>query len=238
MKVTEDMIGKKVVMVNRSICDDDYDCYPKNGTVGTIVELYNSDYDGLNVRVQWTKGSTSDDDLWWVDERAIELYEDDTQMPYDKIWKMLEPKMRKNELVPSETNVACGMVTKSYYDARDFEKAVALAYKIGYMRAMKGRPFKYSKATKAVKPKSTGHWEKVDPNNLPKNGKRIRYARPDRTYGKTSDFIDLGAEGVVNPGLVDSFGMIPDHPKNGFDWISFSGEPECLDVWVEDGDKD
>ena len=147
MKVTEDMIGKKVVMVDRSICDDDYDCYPKNGTVGTIVELYNCyDDDGLNVQVQWARGSTSDDDLWWVDERAIEFYEDDTQMPYDKIWKMLEPKMEKNGLTPCETKISCGMVTTSYYNFRVFEKAVALAYKVGYMRAKKGRPFKYGKA--------------------------------------------------------------------------------------------
>ena len=149
MKVTEDMIGKKVVMVDRSICDDDYDCYPKNGTVGTIVELYNSDYDGLNVQVQWTKGSTSDDDLWWVDERAIELYEDDTQMPYDKIWKMLEPKMEKNGLCHYLYSVYDNELENAepewLYKPEDFEKAVALAYKVGYMRAIKGRPFKYGR---------------------------------------------------------------------------------------------
>ena len=238
MKATKDMIGKKVIMVDRSICDDSNSpCYPANGTVGTIVDFDGSGHSNwFTIEVKWAKGSTTEDDTWWVDERAIELYEDDTNMPYDEIWKMLEPKMRKNELVPSETNVACGMVTKSYYDARDFEKAVALAYKVGYVRAMKGRPFKYGKTNKATKP--TGHWEKVDRNNLPEAGRRLKYARPDCSYGKDSEFIYFGAEGVADPGLTDSFGIMPDHPKNGFEWVSFNGTPECLDVWVEDGDND
>lgn len=48
--------------------------YPKNGTIG-IVSFASADDDEVNV--QWPKGSTSGDDLWWAFPEYLELVADD-----------------------------------------------------------------------------------------------------------------------------------------------------------------
>ena len=68
-----------------------------------------------------------------------------------EIWKMLKPKMEKNGLVSKASRVEIepedylsnGYNVIKMYDVVDVEKAVALAYRVGYLRAKKGRPFKY-----------------------------------------------------------------------------------------------
>ena len=145
----QSMVGRKVRFINQKVHELCSGWYPAVGTVGVITKDLK---DLKEWRVKWPDGSTSNDDEWYCEKDYTEVVEadiqnkDNTYMPYDEIWKMLEPKMEKNGLAPSETKFACGMVTRSYYDAKDFEKAVALAYKVGYVRAMKGRPFKYGKA--------------------------------------------------------------------------------------------
>lgn len=134
-------------------------------------------------------------------------------MTNEEIWKMLQPKLLKNYIFPNNVSEAVGM-----------------AYRVGYLRAMKGRPFKIGE-----KKKKGGHWEPVDPNNLPREGTRVRYSREYKDYLFAKKLVikigDLGYVSIYN----GWFGMKPDKPRNNFNWVSFDdNNADCLDVWVED----
>lgn len=134
-------------------------------------------------------------------------------MTNEEIWEMLQPKLLKNYIFPNNVSEAVGM-----------------AYRVGYLRAMKGRPFKIGE-----KKKKGGHWEPVDPNNLPKEGTRVRYARECVTYNDS--LIKIGDTGVVEWDGVykpDWFGVKLDNPRGWMKWLCFDEEEKCLDVWVED----
>lgn len=134
-------------------------------------------------------------------------------MTNEEIWKMLQPKLLKNYIFPNNVSEAVGM-----------------AYRVGYLRAMKGRPFKIGE-----KKKKGGHWEPVDPKNLPKEGTRVRYARECTSYG--NNMVKLGDEGVVEWDGVykpDWFGVKLDNPRGWMKWVCFDDEEDSLDMWVED----
>lgn len=57
---------------------------------------------------------------------------DETTLSDDEIYDMLRPKMEKNR----------AYIDYGYYYKLDSKKAIALAYRSGYLRAKKGRPFK------------------------------------------------------------------------------------------------
>ena len=86
-----------------------------------------------------------------------------------EVWCMLKNKMEKNGFVPL-TNEEKLVANRPTYLYDDVICMVSLAYRSGYERAMKGRPFKIGE-----KKKKGGHWEPVDPNNLPKEGTKVRY---------------------------------------------------------------
>lgn len=99
-------------------------------------------------------------------------------MTNEEIWGMLENKMQKNGLISKASFVCVSSdnypnnevkITKTYLED-DVHNAIALAYKVGYLRSQKGRPFKIGE-----KKKKGGHWESIDPENLPKEGTRVRY---------------------------------------------------------------
>lgn len=84
-------------------------------------------------------------------------------MTNEEIWEMLESKMHKNGLISKANLIHISAdnypnnevkITKTYLED-DVHNAIALAYKVGYLRAIKGRPFKFGK-------KKGGHWESVD----------------------------------------------------------------------------
>lgn len=131
--------------------------YPKIGTIGTVVK----EGGGTDWSIQWPKGSTSREDCWYCDENDIELVENE-DMTNEEIWEMLESKICKNGLKKKMGALYCGNnLTNGYwvYTLDDVHDAIALAYKVGYLRAMKGRPFKIGE--KKAK-KQGGHWESVD----------------------------------------------------------------------------
>ena len=75
-------------------------------------------------------------------EDALVLY-DETDLSDDEIYDMLKPKMKNSNIWNH------GYRTVAYYDGyhlvrddNDVIKAIALAYRSGYLRAKKGRPFK------------------------------------------------------------------------------------------------
>ena len=113
-------------------------------------------------------------------------------MTNEEIWEMLESKMVKNGLKKKMGALYCdNNLTNGYwvYTPDDVHNAIALAYKVGYLRAIKGRPFKFGEKKKG------GHWEPVDPNNLPKEGTMVRLNKPyDNYYG---GIIEAGTIGVV-----------------------------------------
>ena len=193
--------------------------YPKIGTIGTIVKE-GGDTDWY---IQWPKGSTSKEDCWYCDENDIELVEN-VDMTNEEIWEMLKPKMRKNGLTPY-----WGNKEMAYYQS-DVAKAIAIAYRSGYERAMKGRPFKIGE-----KKKKGGHWEPVDPNNLPKERTRVKYNRECRDY---KNKITLGSTGIVRMEgpKHDWFGIsLDDYEGMYYNWLSFDGlTAKSLDMWVED----
>lgn len=192
--------------------------YPKIGTIGTVVnEGGDTDW-----HIQWPKGSTSGKDCWYCDENDIELVEN-VDMTNKEIWEMLKPKMEKNGLKTYYRVTPYHHILS--YDCIDAQKAIAIAYRSGYERAMKGRPFKFGEKKKG------GHWEPVDPNNLPKEGTTVRYSRESEEYAKEPGMINVGDIGVF------SYGKILGLPGIRFDdnrFWGFRNEIDCLDMWVED----
>lgn len=63
-------VGDKV----RFICESKHlelpEFYPKVGAIGTAVKLEKN-----CVRVQWEKGTTTADDLWWCEKDWVEVVE-------------------------------------------------------------------------------------------------------------------------------------------------------------------
>ena len=193
--------------------------YPEIGTVGTVVKE-SGDTDWY---IQWPKGSTSREDCWYCYKNDIELVKDE-DMTNEEIWKMLRPKFNKNNL---EGNYV--RIDRYGYIKEDVYNAIALAYRSGYERALKGRPFKIGE-----KKKKGGHWEPVDPNNLPKEGTRVRYSRESISYKNEPEFIKLGEIGKFKLGKYTELPGIEFDDGRFWDWVCFSNEIDCLDMWVED----
>lgn len=222
------------------------DFYPLYDTIGEIKEVCDD-----HCWVQWPKGSTSDDDYWSCEKINLELIETNknemiqnmNDMTNEEIWEMLRPKMEKNNVL-SELGVLCqgedklnklldtsiidGKYVTDVYPATAVQYAITIAYRSGYERAMKGRPFKFGE-----KKKKGGHWGPVDPNNLPKEGTRVRYAREDKEY-KEIPLIALGDSGTFALGKVSLLPGIKFDDGRFWDWICFNGAEDCLDMWVED----
>ena len=202
--------------------------YPSIGTIGTVVE----NVDEINCYIQWTKGSTSKEDRWYCNKNDIELVED-TDMTNEEIWKMLESKMHKNGLKPCGSHLLFTGNISNVYALEDVHNAIALAYKVGYLRSQKGRPFKIGE-----KKKKGGHWVPVDPNNLPKEGTKVRYSREidkdnDIPFNKWSG-MKIGDETVVmyaGPlfGVKDIYDKYP-YSK----YMCCNDYPNRFDMWVED----
>ena len=159
-------VGDKVKFIGKP---DDY--ILNYGDVGTVVYVIQSK-ENIYV-VNWNCGSFQYPSV--CNENNIELVID---MTNEEIWEMLRTKMKKNGLsaymfsIPTLENIEGDIkwVEEQTYKANDVHNAIALAYKVGYLRAMKCRPFKIGE-----KKKQGGHWEPIDPSNLPKEGTKVRY---------------------------------------------------------------
>ena len=209
--------------------------YPEIGTIGTVVKE-GGDTDWY---IQWTKGSTSREDCWYCDENDIELVEN-VDMTNEEIWEMLRPKMEKNGLKSTTSTIRLPAkwcygdpldIVKSY-EENMVHNAIALAYKAGYLRAMKGRPFKIGEKKK----KKGGHWEPIDPENLPKEGTRVRCKKEYRECGYDKAIIQVGDLGVVR--YLSRFGIKVDYPRTNFVWFGSQNKDitQYFDMWVEDNE--
>ena len=95
------------------------------------------------------------------------------EMTNEEIWEMLEPKMVKNGLKKKMGALYCGnTLTNGYwvYTLGDAHNAIALAYKVGYLRSQKGRPFRIGEKKEK---KKGGHWEPVDIKDVLKGEYKI-----------------------------------------------------------------
>ena len=228
IRLNKDMIGKKVKLVkiiNKYNPD-------KIGAIGYITSYDEGDEDNKHYLVEWQVGSKWES--WPRDDEIEEVKENNQinctkEMTNEEIWKMLESKMRKNKLeIAGYLKDYIGEV--ACYAEDDVHNAIALAYRSGYERAMKGRPFKIGE-----KKKKSGHWVPVDPNNLPKEGTRVKYARECAIYG--NDVVKIGDEGIVEWDGVYApnwFGVKFDNPRSWMKWFCFDEEEDCLYMWVED----
>ena len=216
--------------------------YPEIGTIGTVVE----EVGDADWYIQWTKGSTSRKDCWYCDENDIELVENE-DITNEEIWNFLKNKMRKNGLVSKASIINTHIdgypnneveIINAYYES-DVINAIATAYRSGYHRAIKGRPFKIdSNKTGHSEPKKekTGHWVPVDPKNLPKEGTRVRYSRQfnDNVYNtfENRTNMKIGETTVVKYNKFGAFGVKPIHGTR--EWWCSSSYPDRFDMWVED----
>lgn len=227
-------VGDKVKYIGEGH-ESNPEWYPLTGTIGYIKSMAET-----NVWVKWPDGSTSMNDYWCCSLNDIERVVEGTtnDMTNEEIWKMLEPKMKKNGLKTkvSITHIPAAWrgeslpeTCKTYYED-DVHNAIAIAYRSGYERAMKGRPFKFGE-----KKKKGGHWEAVDPKNLPKEGTKVRYSRECEHYVSAPEMITLGDIGEFGYSRILNLPGIRFDDDRYWDWVSFSNNAlECLDMWVED----
>lgn len=83
-KFDESMYGRQVRFVNAKAHEEMPWCYPEVGTVGVVVPVNGTDFEGLvdDFAVQWPEESTeyagvgTRGDCWLVDEESLELVEE------------------------------------------------------------------------------------------------------------------------------------------------------------------
>ena len=172
---------------------------------------------------------------------------DNNNFTNEEIWNFLKNKMKKNGLISKVSVINTHIddysnnkveIINAYYES-DVINAIATAYRSGYLRAIKGRPFKIgSNKTGHSEPKKekTGHWVPVDPNNLPKEGTKVRYSRQfnDNVYNtfENRTNMKIGETTVVKYSKFGAFGVKPIHGTR--EWWSSSSYPDRFDMWVED----
>lgn len=180
MSNKEIKVGDIVRYIGKSH-DTDPKVNPPVGTLGKVLRETRTP-DSVLYFIQWEKGSTSDDDCWYQYPEEVELVEDikvgktgkayiDFNVSDEEIWEMLKPKMEKNGLNKKMGGLHIGknLVDGFWvYSIDNVHNAIALAYKVGYLRAMKGRPFKIGE-----KKKKGGHWEPIDIKDVLKGEYKI-----------------------------------------------------------------
>lgn len=224
-------IGDTVKYIG-AIHDSFPEFYPAIGTIG-VIDRIDTDQ---GYWVQWPTGTTSSSDCWCCKKSDLELVANerkstDAVMNNEEIWEMLRPKLVKNGLDWIHYGYDADGNKFYYFDETALKNAVAIAYKSGYYRSQKGRPFKIGE-----KKKKGGHWEPVDPNNLPKEGTKVRYSRVDINYDDS--YIKLYDTGIIEYRsniFCKEFGVkLNKERKKGYDWVFFGGSEDALDMWVED----
>lgn len=86
-KFDESMHGKQVRFINAEAHEEMPWCYPEVGTIGIVVPVKGTDFEGLadDFAVQWTFGSTeyagvgTRGDCWLADEESLELVEENSK---------------------------------------------------------------------------------------------------------------------------------------------------------------
>lgn len=133
-------VGDKVVFTNGDKHKRMSQFYPAVGTVGIIKD---KDKDDGNIMVNWGEAEgivvhPNGMKAWWCDEKDIKPCDAERKYTDNEVWEMLKPKMERIVTILADVD--------NFHD--EVKKMVVDAYRSGYGRAMKGRPFR-------IKPKNT-----------------------------------------------------------------------------------
>lgn len=154
---------------------------------------------------------------WYIFEK---VENDKSKKMTDKeIWDMLKPKMDKNG-IKKET------LFEFFYSYDMLIKAVSLAYRCGYGRGIKGRPFKYNN----VKPKPKYDFRKFVINE---NGDKIYYCDDEVVIGDKIVFISHdGSKNSIWPEY-GKVGKVVDYaePCNDGLWVLWEGRNSKVHNW-------
>lgn len=241
MEAKDCKVGMKVRFIDEEHHREHPKWYPAVGTIGTISRITSA-----SIYVQWPKGSTSDIDQWYCNANWVEKVKEN--LTDHEIWDMLRAKMEKNGV-----KVDCFKIVSNVdfpnlrafnyplYSKEALIKAVALAYRVGYKRAEKGRPFKYGdkveKPKKVEETKKNGHWEPVDPDNLPPVGTKLRLAKKVGQFDGFNGFSigDIFYRTTKNVTLFDAYKELwVSRDEEGTCPFCSSAHPERFEYWAED----
>lgn len=238
----ESMYGRKVKFLSNDTHMDMPEFYPAVGTVGTVVEFYDNYEQRKDWKVQWPKGSTSGDDCWFCDEENVELIEEvDKQMTNEEIWEILKPKMEKNGLTSiasisrfSASDYPNGLARCEFipvYAEKDVQKAIVLAYRSGYGRGQKGRPFVIGE-----KKQQSPHWEWIKPDEIVPDGTKVRYMkRAEDDDGHNPYYPKIGQECIkLNPSWWSDSDFWVQFEGSEYEYTCFNSSRDCFQKWVED----
>ena len=146
----------------------------------------------------------------------------------EQIWNMLKPKMEKMDVkyhqgtfTESRDDGGIQYTYGSYMTFNDVMRLVATVYRSGYARGRKGRSFIIGEK------KEKGHWEPVDPGNLPKKGTKVRYKGGIRKCN-----LEKNKKGVLVATETDRFAI----RFNDMDWSLWCMNKlfKYFEVWVEE----
>lgn len=147
------------------------------------------------------------------------------------IFEMLRPKLERYGLTTFASYYLGGRNIKLYGE-KDVQNAIAIAYKSGYMRALKGRDFGFGRNTG-----EHGKWVLVTKDNLPPVGATVRYSRSmASTKGAFEEFsgFEIGDITLVRESTDTTFAVYGIDGKTHFSKIYSFAYPERWDVWVEE----
>lgn len=235
-------VGKKVRIVVKDLHKYNPSWYPKAGTVGTITGFGFTDNTPC---VDWGENSGVDKNLmenkyaWAIGWSSIELA-NDTQpnqpnMTDEEIWEMFKPKMEKLGIKPdgeaSFNELRTGKFVCRMFKYSTVQKLIATAYRSGYGRGQKGRPFVIGK-----KKQQGPHWEWIKPDEIVPDGTKVRYMKRRKgDDGNNPYYPRIGQECIkLNA---------PGCPDTDF-WVQFEGSKheftcldscrDCFQKWVGD----
>lgn len=225
----ENWIGRKVQM---AVDVGNPVWYPKVNTVGTIVRIDNS-----AALVNWGKESGVEKNSkgkyeWYVPWSKITPVI--SYMTDEEIWEMFKPKMEKLGINPDGTYIRYRSLLdepKNYMDIPTVQKLVATAYRSGYGRGQKGRPFAIGEMKK-----QGPHWEWIKPNEIVPDGTKVRYMKRARDdNGNDPYYPNIGQECIkLNaPGFSDT-GFWVQFEGSEYDFTCLNYSRDCFQKWVED----
>ena len=123
IKIDKSMIGKKVKLIQKVSIED-----PPVGSKGEIIYFDSASRAFMHYQVYFPEYGEA---LWLFDDQIVEL--DEEKMSDMDIWEMFKIKMNKLNINPD------------FMYLSDVRKLVAVAYRSGYGRGEKGKPFDFRK---------------------------------------------------------------------------------------------
>lgn len=202
-------VGDKVRFLNKKEHIEHPWCYPEVGTVGVVL---NAEEVNKEILVDWGKDSGCDNNdyyydkcAWWCLKTLVEKVVDYTN---DEVWDMLKPKMKQFALPNQNIDNL----------SQEIKNMAVSAYRSGYGRATKGRPFMIQRKCEE-KPSITKAIDEV------LGGKTlVTFYDTDDSYAVSNfEYSVEGREGIeIHDNCVydsENCGLL-----SGFDVI---GEPDC-----------